>query len=124
MHEYSIATGITQTILENAQKHNAAKVLTINLEIGDLVSLNAEQILFWLKELFKQTIAQDAEIKINHISPKIRCLDCHYEGSIKFEDDPRYHFSLPTFLCPKCNSVNIQVVQGKECFIKNIEVMT
>lgn len=122
MHEYSIASGIRQTVLENAQQHKASKILTINLEIGDITFLNADQIVFWLKELFKQTKAQDAQIKVKHIKPKIKCLDCNYEGGLKFEDDERCHLALPTFLCTKCGSYNIKIIQGRECMVKNIRV--
>ncbi|MFC1524919.1 hydrogenase maturation nickel metallochaperone HypA [Planctomycetota bacterium] len=122
MHEYSIASGIRGTVLENAKKHKASKILTINLEIGEITFLNTEQVVFWLKELLKQTVAQNARIHVKHIRPIIKCLDCDYQGGLKFEEDERCHWSLPTFLCPKCNSYNIKIVHGRECMVKNIQV--
>jgi hydrogenase nickel incorporation protein HypA/HybF len=124
MHEYSLASSISKTILDNAQKHKASKVMTVNLDIGDLVCVNMDQILFWLNELFQKTIAQGAQINVNHIKPTIKCQACQYEGLIEFTEDERYHFALPKFLCTKCQSPEIKIVHGKECSIKNIEAMT
>lgn len=123
MHEYSISSSIAETVIESARSNNASKVIGINLEIGELVFLNPEQVEFWMKELFKGTIAQDAKIRIKSILPRIRCLDCRYEGQMKVEDNPLYHIYLPSFFCPECNSYNIEISRGRECLIKNIEVL-
>lgn len=122
MHELSISNSIARAVIDNAQKNKATKVLTINLAIGDLVFLNTDQVRFWLNELFKDTVAREAEVKISPVKPKIKCLDCNYQGGIKFEEDSLYHTSFPLFLCPECNAYNIEVLQGKECLLKDIKL--
>jgi len=123
MHEYSISSSIMKTIIRSAENNNASKVISVNLEIGELTLLNSEQVEFWLRELFKGTIAQDAKIKIKTIRSRIKCLDCDYGGEMKSEDDLLYHIHSPSFSCPECNSQNIEIVMGRECLIRNIEVL-
>jgi hydrogenase nickel incorporation protein HypA/HybF len=123
MHEYSISSSIVKTVIASAKDNNASKVIGINLEIGDLVFLNPEQVEFWLRELSKGTIAQDAKIRIKKILPRIKCLDCSYEGRMRFEGNPLYHICSPSFFCPECNSYNIEISKGRECLISNIEVL-
>ena len=123
MHEYTISISIAKTVLTSAEENQAQKVVAINLEIGALVFLNPEQVEFWLKELFRETIAKEAEIRIKNIKPKLKCLDCGYEGEMKFEDNSIYHIYFPSFFCPQCSSYNIQIIRGRECLIRNIEIM-
>jgi len=124
MHEYSIASSIAQTVLESAAEHKAAKIHTINLEIGELVFLNIEQVTFWLDELFKDTPAREAEINVTNIKGEVKCLDCNYLGPIEFLDSPLYHYKMPNFLCPDCKSYNIEITRGRECMVRNIKAET
>lgn len=124
MHEYTISSSIVKTVLTSAKENRARKVMAVNLEIGALVFLNPEQVEFWIKELFRETIAKEAKIRIKNIKPRIKCLDCNYEGEMKLEDNLLYHLCSPSFFCPQCSSYNIQIVRGRECLIRNIELMT
>ncbi|PIU67911.1 MAG: hydrogenase maturation nickel metallochaperone HypA [Armatimonadetes bacterium CG07_land_8_20_14_0_80_40_9] len=123
MHEYTISSSIAKTVLTSAEENQAHKVVAINLEIGALVFLNPEQVEFWLKELFRETIAKEAKIRIKNIKPRIKCLDCNYEGAMKVDDNLLYHIMIPSFFCPQCSSRQIMVEKGRECLIKNIEIV-
>lgn len=112
-----------KTVLDSAQDKSASRVKAIHLEIGDLLFLNPEQLEFWMRELFKGTIAQDAEIKMERVKPEIKCSKCDYEGEIRLEDNPLYHIHPPAFFCPKCNTHDVKIARGNECLIRDIEIL-
>lgn len=124
MHEYAISSSIARTVINSAEGNRARKVTAINLEMGELVFLNPEQVKFWLKELFRETIAKEAKINIKNIKSLVRCPQCGYQGEMKSEDDPIYHISYPSFSCPKCRSPQIEIERGRECLLRNIEILT
>jgi hydrogenase nickel incorporation protein HypA/HybF len=83
MHEFSIANEVVSNVLRTTERNRGRKVLSIQLEIGELTHLNGEQVVFWVKELFKNSIAEDAEVKIKTIKTRIHCKACGYRGGIK-----------------------------------------
>ena len=67
MHEFSISSEIVRTVLDTAEKNHGKRVLSIQLEIGELTLLNLEQVTFWIDELFKGSVAEGARIKVKKI---------------------------------------------------------
>jgi hydrogenase nickel incorporation protein HypA/HybF len=121
MHEFSISSEIVRTVLETTEKNNGKKVLSIQLEIGELTHLNGEQVSFWIKELFKDSVAEDAEVKIKTIKARILCKACGYKGSIGSDQEDSFrHLSLQT--CPRCNSFQFKIEKGRECILRRIQV--
>ena len=121
MHEFSISSEIVRTVLDTAEKNNGKKVLSIQLEIGELTHLNGDQVGFWIKELFKGSMAEDAEVKIKTIKARIHCKACGYKGGIRSDrEDSFRHLALQT--CPQCNSFQFKVEKGRECILKRIQV--
>ena len=53
------------------------------------------------------------ERKVNRISPLTKCLDCKYQ----FEAESIYE------LCPKCDGINTELVQGKEMKVRSLELV-
>ncbi len=79
MHELSMAQGILDSVLENAEKNNAKQVTQVVIEIGRLAMLNPEQVRFMLGVLNEDTIAANAEFVIEEIPAQIKCKDCDFE---------------------------------------------
>jgi len=123
MHELAISQQITKVVLNKAREQGAKKVLRVGLEIGELSFLNPEQVEFWVKRSFEQTIASPAKISIKVIEPQIRCEVCGYVGKLKVENEPMYYTFLPLFSCPKCNNSKIEIERGRECLIKRIKLL-
>ena len=123
MHEFGVSQEIAKVVLHHAEEQNAAKVLRVEIEIGELSFLNPEQIEFWVKISFEKTIADEAEINIEITKPQVSCADCGYLGELRIEEDPMYHVLSPSFSCPKCNSSKIEIEKGRECLIKRIEMV-
>lgn len=123
MHEASIAQSIVQTVLSEAQKQNATRIESVEVEIGELTFLGIEQLEFWVKTGFKGSIADRAEIIFNSIKGVLLCRVCEYKGDLSMGEDPTYHLTLPTFTCPKCSSSKIEIIQGKEAVIRRIKIL-
>lgn len=121
MHEFSMTTKIVESVLEEARKHDAKKVLAVHLVIGKLTFLGVEQVRFSYDVLVKGTIMEGSELHIEEKDGIVHCALCGYRGSLEYEDDPVYHVPTPTLLCPKCGS-KVQIAAGKECTIKSVKL--
>ena len=121
MHEFSISSEIVKNVLDTAEKNHGKKVLSIQLEIGELTHLNGEQVSFWVKELFRDSVAEDAEVKMKTIKARILCKSCGYKGGIGSDPEDSFrHLALRS--CPKCNSFQFKIEKGQECILKGIQV--
>jgi hydrogenase nickel incorporation protein HypA/HybF len=121
MHEFSISSEIVKTVLDTTKKSSGKKVFSVQLEIGELTLLNGDQVGFWVKELFKGSAAEDAEVKIKTIKARILCKACGYKGGIRSDQEDSFrHLTLQT--CPQCNSFQFKVEKGRECILRRIQV--
>ena len=120
MHEFSISSVIVKTVLDSTEKNNGKRVLSIQLEIGELTLINVEQVTFWIHELFKGSLAEGAKVKVKTVKARIKCSKCGYEGGIKSgQEDPLKQSTFPP--CPKCSSFQILIEKGRECILRKIQ---
>lgn len=122
MHEFSMTSQIVSSVLEEAEKQGAKKVLEVHLIIGELTLLGVEQVRFSYKMLVEGTIMEGSKLFIRHRKGRVRCDRCDFEGSVQCKDDPIYHISFPTLTCPKCGS-SVKVIEGRECLIKSAKLV-
>jgi len=122
MHEFSISNEIVRNVLDTAKENDGKRVLSIQLEIGELALLNVEQVTFWIQELFKGTVAEGAKVEVKTIKARIQCESCGYKGSMNLDrQDPFRHF-IP-YSCPQCSSFQIKVEKGRECTLRRIRAV-
>jgi hydrogenase nickel incorporation protein HypA/HybF len=122
MHEFSISSEIVRTVLNSAKEKKVKRVLSVQLEIGEMALLNVEQVTFWVRGLFKGTVAEGAKVKVKVIKARIQCASCGYRGGISSDKkDPFQHF-IP-YSCPQCSSFEIKVGKGRECTVKRIQAV-
>lgn len=122
MHELSISQSIAKTVLEKASEQKAKKILSVDIELGELTFFNPEQVEFWLEEIFKKTLAKNAKIQIRKIHSQMKCQDCQWQGKINAQDDPLYHTYFFTSRCPQCGSSTLEIKKGKECLLRKIRI--
>ena len=120
MHEFSTMQGIVSAIREEGRKHNAKAITKVWLEIGELTFLGEEQLRFAFDVLTEGTEMEGAELIIQKVEPKVRC-ECGYEGKVNYDEKEEFHIQFPILRCPVCGN-NVEIVSGKECLIKNIEI--
>ena len=112
MHELGMVTGVVESVRQAAEANHADKVLKVSLSVGEMTEAIEDSLRFAFEVLTEGTISEGAELDINIVKPKSRCLDCGAE----YEHD-RFHM-----MCPKCGSYATQLIAGREMQIDSIEV--
>ena len=106
MHELGIMTGVLDAARTASRDAGATKLLKVSISVGEMT----EAIEDALTE--GDSFTEGAELEINMIRPRSRCLECGEE----FEHD-RFHM-----FCPKCDSFATELLAGREMQIDSIEV--
>ena len=120
MHEFAMAQGIFNTVLETAQANDAIEVTEMVIEIGKLAMLNPEQLKFMLGVMLEgEELTKNAKMIINTIDVEIKCHNCGFEGIGNVDDSDHY---APMILCPKCESHRVQVINGKDITVRSISI--
>ncbi len=123
MHEFSVAQSIVDTVLKVAEENAASQVLEVNIDVGEVALVNTDQLAWFVQTLVQGTIAHGMKILWNKVPAMIRCMECGYQGGVRYlQEDPQWHFSVPTFECVECNSSQTVITSGRELRIKDISV--
>ena len=113
MHELGIMTGVMDAVTKSAHDAGADKVLKVTLSVGEMTECIQDALEFAFEALTEDDpFVRDAELTINMIKPKSRCLECGAE----FEHG-RFHM-----FCPECDSFATELLAGRELQIDSIEV--
>ncbi|MDJ0882232.1 MAG: hydrogenase maturation nickel metallochaperone HypA [Gammaproteobacteria bacterium] len=112
MHEMSLCEGIIQILEDESDKQGFQKVKQIWLEIGALSHVEPQAMYFCFDAVKQNTLAADAKLTILDIPGTAWCMNCAKNVKIKQRYDE----------CPHCGSVQLQVTEGEEMKIKELEV--
>ncbi|PKP01395.1 MAG: hydrogenase maturation nickel metallochaperone HypA [Bacteroidetes bacterium HGW-Bacteroidetes-6] len=110
MHELSIASSIVEYAEEFAREHQANRISKIELEVGQLSGVVTDSLEFAMEEAIKGSVLEKAQVVIIEIIGQSICNQCQTE----FANSDWY---TP---CPQCNSMDSEIVAGKELQIKSI----
>ena len=122
MHEFSAACSIVDTAIEAAKSNKATKVSTVNVEVGEFTFLVPEQLIFNFEIASKNSILEDAELRIKTVKGRLFCNDCKFEGESQV--DPTIPNQIAVFApmkCPKCGGSSTKIIGGKDFVITSIE---
>jgi hydrogenase nickel incorporation protein HypA/HybF len=111
MHELRIAEDLTSIVIETANGNNLSKVTRVNILFGQMIQIVPDIFEFAFREIVRDSIAKDAELNIVVLPVKMKCTVCGIE--FKVNDN--------MFACNNCWSTDLDIIQGKELFIKSIE---
>lgn len=112
MHEMSIAQNIIDTIQQNLPGNDDARVTSIKLKIGDLSGVVTDSLEFCFNVLIQGTILDRAKLIVETVRVKGNCRCC---GKIFSEQ-------MFMFLCPFCDSRQIDILAGRELEIVEFEL--
>ncbi len=113
MHELGIMTGVLDAVTKSAHEAGAVRVLKVSISVGEMTEAIQDALEFAFEALSDcDEFVKGAELSINMVKPKSRCLECGAE----FEHD-RFHM-----FCPKCESFATELIAGRELQIDSIEV--
>jgi hydrogenase nickel incorporation protein HypA/HybF len=111
MHEIRIAKDLSEIVLEVADREKLSDVSKINISFGEMIQIVPDIFDFAFREAVRDTIASGAEVDIEIIPVKLKCKDCNNE----------FNLNDSLFSCNKCNSSDLDIVNGKEMIVKSIE---
>lgn len=112
MHEYSIVASLLELCLTHLQEHNAAKVQNIVVSVGERSNIdkNLLQSAFEVLQTEYDSI-KDATLTLTIEKILLECKDCK----------STFH-SLDNPACPKCNSKNTHIIQGRDIRLESLSL--
>jgi hydrogenase nickel incorporation protein HypA/HybF len=111
MHEIRIAKELSDIVLEVAGREKLEKVTRVNISFGQLIQIVPDIFDFAFREAVRGTLAMDAPVDIEILPLKMKCKICNDE----------FNLNDNMFSCKRCGSTELDIIQGKELFIKSIE---
>lgn len=112
MHEYSIVQSLIESCEEHVNSNDATKVTKVVVKIGVMSGVEPH-LLKEAFELFKEgTVCDGCEFVMNIQKVKINCMACGVESELEKNE----------YLCPKCKSIDIKIVDGEDMFLMQLEL--
>lgn len=112
MHEMSLAEGMLQLVEEGARRHAAGAVKAVWLEVGSLAHVEVDALRFCFDAIARGSVAQGARLEIVATPGAAWCLPCGERVALARLGDA----------CPGCGGHQLQVVQGEELRVREIEI--
>ena len=112
MHELSLMAGMMGIIREEARSKGFAKVTRVGLGIGRFAGVEPEALRFAFGACTEGSVAEGAELVIEEIPARGRCLDCGQEAPIETYADR----------CPRCRGGQWRILSGKETRVQYLDV--
>ena len=108
--------GIAQQILDiavaAAVKGGAERIGKINVVAGELRGIVPVQLTFCFSVVAQNTIASEAYLNLETVPVTARCSNC--DEAFTVEDF--------FYVCPRCESTDVEVTGGTELRVRDIEV--
>jgi len=98
--------------LDQARKAGASRVLVIRLRIGALSGVVPEALEFAFEALTPDTMAEGAQLDIEHVPARFWCSACNHE----FQSDTMYAD------CPGCQRPSGDLRAGREMELASLEI--
>ncbi|NEW59997.1 hydrogenase maturation nickel metallochaperone HypA [Sulfurovum sp. bin170] len=112
MHEYSIVQSLIESCEEHVKTNSATRVTKVVIKIG-VVSGVEPYLLESAFELFKEeTVCDGCAFVMNIQKVKIECNSCNSQSELEKNE----------YCCPNCNGVDIEVLDGEEMFLMQLEL--
>jgi hydrogenase nickel incorporation protein HypA/HybF len=114
MHEMGLAQNIFDIVLRTAEQNGVGKILRINIRAGQLRGIVPEQLQFCFGFVAKESeVVDGAELVVETLPIKGKCKSCQHAFDVE-----EYRF-----VCPECAHEDIDVLQGMELLVSNIEAV-
>ena len=114
MHELAVTQSILETVLEQAGRHGASRVVRVRLVKGELTDYVDETLQWLFETLAADTPAAGAEVVVQHRPIRFVCHAC---GNA-------YDVSREQFVvaCPRCGATDVEMTGGREFLLESIEI--
>lgn len=112
MHELSIAEQVLACALETAAQHGAERISSLTVRAGAMQNIVTESLEMAFQAVAEGTIAEGAELLLEHVPVTARCRRCGLEFGV--ED--------AIFVCPTCGIADVEMLTGGELLLMSLEL--
>lgn len=110
MHEFSVAEGLAEAALEHAA---GRRVEALTISVGLFSGVFADSLAFYLQLIFEDHGLAAPRLDLQ--KPPARCLcECGCEHAIARAMEP----------CPSCGGYHRKVLEGRDCMLVSMEVVS
>lgn len=110
MHELALCGSIADIVTRRA---GARPVETVHLRIGQLRQVVPDTLAYCWELVTASTPLAGCELAIERVAARLRCERCATEFEMGDE---------PSFRCPQCRDIAVQVVAGEEFVVTSMDV--
>ncbi len=114
MHETALALSILDIIVEKCREAGGRTVDSVRVRIGKAAGVMPDALLFAFDAAKATTVAEHAELVIEHVPVGGVCSECKKEFTV---NDVQY-----VFACPLCGSRFFEIKTGREMEILDMEI--
>ena len=112
MHELAICQALMEQVETIAEERDARNVISIVIAMGPLSGVEVQLLKNAYPIASAGTVAQDAELVIEHLPIKVRCNQCGSESD-----------ALPNKLtCKQCGDWRTTLISGDEMMLMRVEL--
>ena len=122
MHEFSIASGLVEKLLDFAEKNPDKKIVEVRVAIGEFTQIEEEQLRFCYESIITEMPIAGSRLTIEPVLGKVACSHCSYSGPPKYWDGALHGMPVATLECPGCGNA-ARVIEGEECAIRSVRFM-
>ena len=122
MHEFSIASGLVEKLLDFAEKNPDKKIVEVRVAIGEFTHIEDEQLRFCYESIITEMPIAGSRLTIESVLGRVACSHCSYSGAPKYWDGALHGLSVATLECPGCGNT-ARVIEGDECAIRSVRFM-
>lgn len=119
MHEFSIASGLVEKLLDFAAKNPDKKIVDVRVAIGEFTQIEGEQLRFCYESIITEMPIAGSSLTIEPIPGKVACPHCSYRGAPKYWDGALHGGPVATLECPGCGNA-ARIMEGEECAIRSV----
>jgi hydrogenase nickel incorporation protein HypA/HybF len=110
MHEIGVLFEVVKSVERFAEENEVEKIQTLVLQIGELSSMIPKYMKSLYPAAIEGTILDGSELEIEILPANALCNDCKKVFNIMEHKGT----------CPICDKKNIEILSGKEFYIKEI----
>lgn len=119
MHEFSIASGLVEKLLDFAEQNPDKKIVEVRVAIGEFTLIEEEQLRFCYDSIVTGMPIAGSSLTIEAVLGKVSCPECSYTGPPKYWDGVLHGQPVATLECPDCGKA-VEATEGNECAIRSI----
>ena len=119
MHEFSIASGLVEKMLDFASANPDKKIVEVRVAIGEFTQIEEEQLRFCYESIITEMPIAGSQLTIESVPGRVACAHCSYSGPPKYWEGALSGMAVPTLECPGCGRA-AEAIEGEECAIRSV----